>query len=87
MLDSTDTHIMSNVKKREDFKETVRFNDNVYKTFITGLLMKLQSKDDYSNMEIIEDQQFQKILKIILGTNYKQNKHLMDVFEKIQTSF
>lgn len=82
MLDSTDTHIMSNVKKREDFKETVRFNDNVYKTFITGLLMKLQSKEDYSNMEIIEDQQFQKILKIILGTNYKQNKHLMDVFEK-----
>lgn len=82
MLGSADTHILSSVKKIEEFEEKVRFNDNVYKIFIKDLLVKLQSKEVYSNMEIIEDQQFQRILRIILGTKYSQNKHLMDVFEK-----
>lgn len=82
MLHSANTHRLSNAKKKEEVEEKVKFNDNVYKVFITDLLMKLQSKKHYSNREIIEDQQFKRVLNVILGTNYLQNKHLMDVFEK-----
>lgn len=82
MLDPKSTHILSNVKKKDDFQEIDKFNDDLYRTFITDLLMKLQSKENYSNFEIIEDHQFQKVLNIILGTNFSKNQHLMDVFKK-----